>query len=370
MPRLQPRVCHFLFVRVAQCACIGFWDLDLSLLVSRIGMDNRRVSSRSRSRSLSRPFERHVRLSSHAALQRRAAAGIQPAHRGMAPSSSRQLYTPPSGAPGNPLDLLARAPIKGRGKCKDKGKGKGQPKGPRKGWPMNAFTKNSGFLNLHKQHFDWIFDIDVHEHSLWLVPLASLHNRCHNPVYAHAPAEGAVPKEIVHDLSNSPDFEGIMAIGSLQVGTVSNREFIYAKVILSTGEEGYINVAMRDFSNLTGKWTLYLLVQAVTKLTKKRSYWAFEFKEFLDMILFFCDPNPFAQYNQIACCNRASNIAWRLMHYREVRNKLTVFIKFFKWYSTKYWSRADYWLLEDGEDDLLEMADVIGMDAYEIWNQA
>ena len=88
------------------------------------------------------------------------------------------------------------------------------------------------------------------------------------------------------------------------------------------------------------------------------------------MILFFCDPNPFAQYNQIACCNRASNIAWRLMHYREVRNKLTVFIKFFKWYSRKYWSRADYLLLEDGEDDLLEMADVIGMDAFEIWNQA
>ena len=137
---------------------------------------------------------------------------------------------------------------------------------------------------------------------------------------------------------------------------------------------------MRDFSNLyTGKWTLYLLVQAVTKLTKKMSYWAFEFKEFLDMILFFCDPNPYAQYNQIACCNRARNIAWRLMHYREVRNKLTVFIKFFKWYSRKYWSRADYWLcagivtwrtLEDGEDDLLEMADVIGMDAIEVWNHA
>ena len=240
----------------------------------------------------------------------------------MAPSSSRQ-----GGAPANPWHLLeglprngpqfqlererSRSPIKGRGKCKDKGKGKGQPKGPRKGWPMNAFTKNSGFLTLDKQQFDWIFDIDVHEHTLWLVPLASLHNRCHNPIYAHAPAQGAIPKEIVHDLSHSPDFEGIKAIGSLQVGTMINREFIYAKVILSTGEEGYINVAMRNFSNLTGKWTLYLLVQAVTKLTKKMSYWAFEFKEFLDMILFFCDPNPIAQYNQIACCNRASNIAWR-----------------------------------------------------------
>ena len=270
----------------------------------------------------------------------------------MAPSSSRQ-----GGAPANPWHLLerlprygpqfqldrerSRSPIKGKGKCKDKGKGKGQPKGPRKGWPMNAFTKNSGFLTLDKQQFDWIFDIDVHEHSLWLVPLATRHNRCHNPVYAHAPAQGAVPKEIVHDLSHSPDFEGIMAIGSLQVGTMSNREFIYAKVILSTGEEGYINVAMRDFSNLTGKWTLYLLVQAVTKLTKKMSYWAFEFKEFLDMILFFCDPNPIAQYNQIACCNRASNIAWRLMHNREVRNKFTWLIRFFKRYGTQYWSHAE-----------------------------
>ena len=345
-------------------------------------MDNRRVSSRSRSRSLSRQSARHVRLSRPSALQRLAAWRNHPvATRGMAPSSSRQ-----SGAPANPSHLLerlprygpqfqldrerSRSPIKGRGKCKDKGKGKGQPKGPNTGWPMNAFTKNSGFLKLHKQQFDWIFDIDVHEHSLWLVPLASLHTRCHNPVYAHAPADGAVPKEIVHDLSHSPDFEGIMAIGSLQVGTMSNKEFIYARVILSTEEEGYINVAMRDFSNLSGKWTLHLLVHALTKLTKKMSYWAFEFKEFLDMILFFCDPNPIAQYNQIACCNRASNIAWRLMHNREVRNKLTVFIKFFKWYSRKYWSRADYWLLEDGEDDLLEMAEVIGMDAFEIWNQA
>ena len=326
-------------------------------------MDNRRASSRSRSCSLSRPLP----------LQRRAAAGIQPAHQGMAPSSRRQLYTPPSPSRHpNPLDLLARAPIKGRGKCKDKGKGKGQMKTKTKnsGWPMNAFTKNSGFLKLAKQHFDWIFDIDMHEHDLWLVPLASLHTRCHNPVYAHAPAEGAVPKEIVHDLSNSPDFEGIMAIGSLKVGTISNRDFIYAKVILSTGEEGYINVAMRDFSNLyTDKWTLYFLVHALTKLTKKMSYWTFEFKEFLDMILFFCDPNPYAQYSQIACCNRASNIAWRLMHYREVQKKLTRFIKFFKWYSAKYEYRDDHWLLEDGEDDLLEIADVIGMDAYEIWNQ-
>ena len=62
-----------------------------------------------------------------------------------------------------------------------------------------------------------------------------------------------------------------MAIGSLQVGTMINREFIYAKVILSTGEEGYINVATRDFSHLTGKWTLFLLVQALPNLTQQVS---------------------------------------------------------------------------------------------------
>ena len=346
-------------------------------------MDNRRVSSRSRSRSLSRRSARHVRLSRPSALQRLAAWRNHPvATRGMAPSSSRQ-----SGAPANPSHLLerlprygpqfqldrerSRSPIKGRGKCKDKGKGKGQHKSQNTGWPMNAFTKNSGFLKLHKQHFDWIFDIDLHEHSLWLVPLAPLHTRCHNPVYAHAPADGAVPKEIVHDLSHSPDFEGIMAIGSLQVGTMGNKEFIYAKVILSTKEEGYINVAMRDFSNLSGKWTLYLLVQALTKLTKEMSYWAFEFLKFLDMILFFCDPNPIAQYNQVACCNRASNIAWRLMHNREVRNKFTWLIRFFKRHGTQYWSHPEY----DADVDMLswaiDTADMIGMHpAFEIWDQA
>ena len=68
-------------------------------------MDNRRVSSRSRSRSLSRPSARHAT----ATLQRLAAVGIHPmATRGMAPSSR-----PQGGAPASPVG-------------KDEGKGKGK----------------------------------------------------------------------------------------------------------------------------------------------------------------------------------------------------------------------------------------------------
>ena len=271
-----------------------------------------------------------------------------------------------------PQFQLERERSRSPSKCKDKGKGKGQPKGPRKGWSMNALTKNSGFKKLDKELFDWILDIDVHEHSLWLVPLAVRQGT--NPVYSHAPGQGAVHKQILRDLSHSPDYEGIMAIGSLQVGTMINRQFIYAKVILSTGEEGYINVAMRDLSNTLQprQWTLYLKVEVVEP-TKKMSYWAFEFLKLLDMILSFCDLNPIFQYNQIACCNRASSTAWRRMHTAEVRAKFTWLIKFFKRYGTWYHSHDEYYPEIEGDVLMwaLDTADMIGMHpAYEIWDQA
>ena len=246
-------------------------------------MENRRV--RSRSRSLSRPSARHA----VADRMRLAAVGIHPvATRGTAPSSSWQ-----GGAPGCRLveRERSRSPIKGRGKCKDKGKGKGkgQPKGQRKDWHMNAFKKNSGFKKVNFELVDWIFDIDIFKHSLWLVPLAV--RQMTNPVYAHKPAQGNKHKQILRDLSHSPDCDGIMAIGALKIGTLGTKEFICANVILSTGEEGWINVAMRDLSNLplqSRQWTIYLKVCAVERATgsdrvevveptKKMSYWAFEF---------------------------------------------------------------------------------------------
>ena len=226
------------------------------------------------------------------------------------PSSSSQgggtgyvLERLPRNAPQFQLEReRSRSPIKGRGKCKDKGKGKGQPKGQRKGWHMNAFKKNSGFKKVNFELVDWIFDIDIFEHSLWLVPLAV--RQMTNPVYAHKPAQGVPHKQILRDLSHSPDCDGIKAIGALEIGTLGTKEFICANVILSTGEEGWINVGMRDLSNLQSRqWTIYLKVCAVERATgsdrlevveptKKMSYWAFEFLPFLDMILSFCDPNP------------------------------------------------------------------------------
>ena len=159
---------------------------------------------------------------------------------------------------------------------------------------------------------------------------------------------------------------------------------------LSTGEEGWINVAMRDLSNLPlqpRQWTIYLKVCAVERATgsdrlevveptKKMSYWAFEFLEFLDMILSFCDPNPTdkdrkraAQYNQIACCNRASNIAWRRLHTPEVRGAFTWLIKFLKRATNTPAIRAH--VLNWVAGWVLDTADMIGLHpAQEIWDQA
>jgi hypothetical protein len=157
-------------------------------------------------------------------------------------------------------------PMKGIGKCKDKGRGKGQRKGQRKGWHMNDFKKNSGFKKLNLELFEWIFNINEHEHSLLLVPLAR--DLMTNPVYSHKPGQpGVICKTLLRDLSHSPDCDGVMAIGAVEFGTIRNNEFICAKIMLSTGEEGWINVAMHDKRCQNEQWTIYLKVSAVDHAT-------------------------------------------------------------------------------------------------------
>ena len=145
------------------------------------------------------------------------------------------------------------------------GKGKGKDKGKMRTfmvrcWRMNALKKNGGFKKLNAELFDWIFDIDVDQHSLWLVPLAVL--PAHNPVYAHKPGQGEY-KQILYNLSDSLDGNGIMAIGALEFGQISNRDFICAKVKLWTGEEGWINIAMHSNNWQNDKWLIYLKVVLV-----------------------------------------------------------------------------------------------------------
>ena len=125
------------------------------------------------------------------------------------------------------------------------------------------------------------------------------------------------------------------------------------------------------------KLAIHLKVCAVDRATpittKKMSYWAFEFMKFLDKILSFCDPDPTVQYNQIACCNRASNIAWRRMYTPKVRDKFTRLIKFFKGYGTRYGSHPEYNPEIEGDAQMwaIETADMIGLHpAFEIWDQA
>ena len=159
-----------------------------------------------------------------------------------------------------------------------KGKGKGKGKGQRKGFTRNDdgyrrstqkrmkdWRKNSGFKRFGTS--DWIseidgFDIDVDQHSLWLVPLAA--NRSTNPVYANKPGQGE-SAQILRNLSDSHDHDGIMAIGSLECGTIQSRrrDFICAKVKLSTGEEGWINVAMHHHTWALGEWLMYLKVERI-----------------------------------------------------------------------------------------------------------
>ena len=173
---------------------------------------------------------------------------------------------------------------KGKGKGKgtaDKGKGKGQCK--HKNWQRNALSnrrstqtqmkaweKNSGFKTFWTS--DWIFDIDgfdidVNQHSLWLVPLAVPPST--NPVYAQKPGPGLrQPRQILRDLSDSLDRDGIMAIGSLEYSTMDQRDFICAKVELQTGEEGWINVAMHEHGWPSGKWRMYLACALVCKIMR------------------------------------------------------------------------------------------------------
>ena len=206
-------------------------------------MDNRRVSSRSR--SLSRPSARHA----VAAHMRSAATASSSSWQGGAPIGEARLQY-----------ALARA----------RERSKGQPRGQRKDWHMNAFKKNSGFKKVNFELFDCFFDIDIFEQTLWLVPLAV--RRMTNPVYAFKPAHGAPHKQILPDLSHSPDCDGIMAIGPLEIGALGTKEFICANVRLSTGEEGWINVAMSDLSDLprqSRQWTIYLKVCAVDRATRR-----------------------------------------------------------------------------------------------------
>ena len=125
---------------------------------------------------------------------------------------------------------------------------------------MNAWGKNSGFKKLDSESFDWIFDFDENQHSLWLVPLARL--PATNPVYAHKPGGQSECHRILRDLSDSPQKKGIMAIGALEYGSISHlqRDFICAKVQLAIGQEGWINVAMRENRWANGEWMMYLKV--------------------------------------------------------------------------------------------------------------
>ena len=125
---------------------------------------------------------------------------------------------------------------------------------------MNAWGKNSGFKKLDSESFEWIFDIDDNQHSLWLVPLARL--PATNPVYAHKPGGQSECHRILRDLSDSPQKKGIMAIGALEYGSISHlqRDFICAKVQLAIGQEGWINVAMREKRWANGEWMMYLKV--------------------------------------------------------------------------------------------------------------
>ena len=213
-------------------------------------MDNREVRSRSRSRA--RPLAPHA-----------VAAGMR-----FEQLPSSVLLMPMDGPQGQMDRERSRSPIKGRGKRKDKGKGKGQPKGQGKGWHMNAIEKNSGFKKVNFDLFECFFGIDIFQQTLWLVPLAV--RQMTNPVYVSKPAHGAPHKQILPDLSHSPDCDGIMAIGPLEIGTVGTKEFICANVRLSTGEEGWINVAMSELSELprwSRQWTIYLKVCAVDRST-------------------------------------------------------------------------------------------------------
>ena len=128
---------------------------------------------------------------------------------------------------------------------------------------MEALTKNCGFVKVNRALIREFESIDLDKQSLKLVPLAVPPST--NPVYRNKPGEG-VFDQILYDLSLSPDGEGIMAIGALDSGTVGNRDFICAKVRLSTGEEGWINIAMHSHKwTNADTWKMYLKVTKVDK---------------------------------------------------------------------------------------------------------
>ena len=76
----------------------------------------------------------------------------------------------------------------------------------------------------------------------------------------------------------------------------------------------------------------------------------------LDLICTFLPTSPSCQHNQIACCNRSSNIAWRRMFYPFLRREIADIIDMMK--------KPGHHRLGniDGLLRVLDIADIIGLE--------
>ena len=81
----------------------------------------------------------------------------------------------------------------------------------------------------------------------------------------------------------------------------------------------------------------------------------------LDLICTFLPTSPMCKQNQIACCNRASNIAWRRMFYPLLCREIADII-FMMEINVVNFRDVHHVQLRLTELRVLDMADIVGLD--------
>ena len=110
--------------------------------------------------------------------------------------------------------------------------------------------------------------IDHDRQELLCIPLARPPGQ-HNPVYGFKAGAGPFV-ELICDVGmmNVPDCEGLVAIAPLEKARINANQFWCAKVRLSDGQEGWINVAKRcrDRENQPWRtWRMYFKLVWISK---------------------------------------------------------------------------------------------------------
>ena len=143
---------------------------------------------------------------------------------------------------------------------------------------MHRLTPQGGFTELAYDELAKFAAVDHDTQMVVCIPLAAAHRQGHNPVHhtcnplyqylpwLATPGEG----QLIYDVGthSSADAAGLVARGPLRTGLAADkqRRFICADVVLSDGQRGWLNVAMREerWSDKT-RWRVYCKLVVLEK---------------------------------------------------------------------------------------------------------